>query len=95
VEQLPRERGVSVNDAAKGAWGLSIRLQLLRLRLRLRLKAQPQASMKRVYLLAVTCDVLRRMMHVAFGRCADAVLATSANQPVLAHALSVLCTVQC
>lgn len=93
MEQLPRERGVSVNDAAKGAWGLSIRLQLLRLRLRL--KAQPQASMKRVYLLAVTCDVLRRMMHVAFGRCADAVLATSANQPVLAHALSVLCTVQC
>ena len=93
MEQLPRERGVSVNDAAKGAWGLSIRLQLLRLRLRL--KAQPQASMKRVYLLAVTCDVLRRLMHVAFGRCADAVLATSANQPVLAHALSVLCRVQC
>jgi hypothetical protein len=51
--------------------------------------------MKRVYLSAVTFDVLHRPMYVAFGRCAGAVFATSANVLVLAHALSLLVRAQC
>lgn len=87
MEQLPRERGVSVDNAAQSARGLGIGLQL-----QLRLKAQSPTSMKRVYLSAVTCNVLLHLTHVAFGRCAGVVFVTSANQPVHAHALTSACS---